>query len=150
MSVTKVTLCKLFLRLRLKQCRIKLVDMKSKVNTAARIVLGLILIVFGLNKFLNYMPAPDLPEAAANFMMALKNTGYMFSLLGAVEILAGLLLISNKLIPFALVILAPISVNIISFHLNLAPASIGPAALVFVLNAWLIYAYWPSYKSLFK
>ena len=74
----------------------------------------------------------------------------MFYLIGAVEVLTGLLLMFNKKTTFALILLAPVTVNMVLFHLFLAPAGIGPAALVFILNAFLIYKYWDQYKPLFK
>ena len=123
--------------------------MNSKVTLALRIILGLILIIFGANKFLGFMPSPELPEAAGNFMGALANTGYMFPLIGAVEVIVGLLLILNKWVPFALILLAPVAVNMVLFHLKLAPAGIAPAALVTILNAVLIYVNWDKFKQLF-
>jgi len=124
--------------------------MNSKVTMALRIVLGLILIIFGANKFIGFMPSPELPEAAGNFMGALASTGYMFPLIGAVEVIVGLLLVLNKWVPFALILLAPVAVNMLLFHLKLAPGGTGPAALVTILNIMLIYANWDKYKSLFQ
>jgi hypothetical protein len=73
----------------------------------------------------------------------------MFPLMGAIEVIVGLLLILNKWVPFALILLAPLAVNMIVFHLKLAPAGIGPAALVTILGIVLIYANWDKYKALF-
>lgn len=123
--------------------------MNSKVTMALRLVLGLILIVFGANKFLNFMPMPELTGGAADFMGALGKTGYMFPLIGAIEVIAGLLLIFNKWVPFALVILAPIVVNMLLYHLNFDLAGIGGAAVVSLLTVVLIYFNWNHYKSLF-
>ncbi len=123
--------------------------MNSKVTMALRIILGLILIIFGANKFAGFMPAPDLPEAASNFFKALNNTGYMFKFIGAVEIIIGLLLVINKWVPLILIILASLTANFLLFHINLAPAGIGPAAIVAVLNIILIYANWNKFKPLF-
>lgn len=123
--------------------------MNSKVTMALRIVLGLILIIFGANKFLGFMPAPELPEPANNFWGALANVGYIFPLVGAVEVVVGLLLVIKKWVPFALILFAPIVVNFMLFHLMLAPSSIGPAALTTILTIVLIYANWDNYKPLF-
>lgn len=123
--------------------------MNSKVTMALRIILGLILIIFGINKFVGFMPMPELPEAAASFMGALSKSGYMFPLIGSVEVIVGLLLVLNKWVPFALILLAPVAVNMILFHLNLAPGGTGPAALVILLNIVLIYVNWGRYKLLF-
>ena len=69
-------------------------------------------------------------------------------LVKALEIGIGVLLLANRYVPLALVLLAPISVNIVSFHLFLDPASIGAAALVTLLNAYLLFAYRNEYKPL--
>ena len=125
--------------------------MKSKVITVVRILFGLILIVFGANKFLGFMPMPELSGGAAKFMGALAETGYIFPTVGAVELGVGVLLVLNLFTPLALVILVPISVNIVLFHLFLDPAGLLPAAVVAGLNVVLILmnlsAYLPMLRS---
>ena len=66
--------------------------------TIARILMGLPLIVFGLNGFFNFIPPPTtpLPEKAAAFAGALANTGYMMQLIGATQLIVGLLLVLNR------------------------------------------------------
>ena len=123
--------------------------MNSKLTMVLRILLGLILVIFGANKFLNFMPAMEIPEPAGKLMMAMMASGYMLKLVGATEVFVGLLLLIKKWVPLALVILAPISINMILFHLFLAPAGIGPAAAVTIINGVLIYANWHKLKILF-
>lgn len=123
--------------------------MNSKVTAALRIVLGLILIVFGANKFLNFMPMPELTGGAADFMAALGKTGYMFPTIGAIEVVAGLFLIFNKWVPFALVLIAPLAVNMLLYHITFDLAGIGGAAVVSLLTIILIYFNWNHFKSLF-
>ncbi|MGV6846367.1 MAG: DoxX family membrane protein [Lutibacter sp.] len=123
--------------------------MNAKVILVLRILLALVLIVFGANKFFNFMPAMEMPKAAGDFMMAMMATGYLLKLVGATEVVSGLLLLFNKKVPFALVILAPVVVNMIFFHLFLAPAGIGPAAVVAVITIILMRENWNKYKSLF-
>ncbi len=123
--------------------------MNSKVTMALRIVLGLILIIFGANKFAHFMPMPELTEGAADFMGALGKTGYMFPLIGAIEIITGLLLLFKKWVPFALVLFAPIAVNILAYHIKLDMDNIIPGLIVSVLTAVLMYFNWNHYKSLF-
>jgi uncharacterized membrane protein YphA (DoxX/SURF4 family) len=123
--------------------------MNAKLSMILRILLGLILVVFGANKFLDFMPHMEMPEAAGNFMGAMMATGYMFKLVGATEVVVGLLLIAKKAVPFALIVLAPVALNMVFFHLFLAPAGIVPAAVVTLLTIVLIYDNWNSYKSLF-
>jgi uncharacterized membrane protein YphA (DoxX/SURF4 family) len=123
--------------------------MNSKLTMVLRIVLGLILVVFGANKFFNFMPAMEMPAPAGNLMGAMMDSGYLFNLIGVTEVVVGLLLLIKKWVPFALVVLAPLSLNMILFHLFLAPAGIGPAAVVTLLNIVLIYNNWNNYKALF-
>ncbi|MFK5891000.1 MAG: DoxX protein [Flavobacteriaceae bacterium] len=115
-----------------------------------RILLGLILVIFGANKFLDFMPHMEMPAPAGDFMGAMMATGYMLKLLGATEVVVGLLLLTKKWNGLALVILAPISVNMIFFHLALAPAGVGPAAVVTLINVILIYDNWGKFKGLFE
>lgn len=122
----------------------------NSIAMIARYLLGLAMLVFGANKFLNFMPAPELPEAAGAFMGALANSGYIFPTLGVIYILAGLLLVLNKATSFALIILVPVSFNIVAFHLKFAPEGILFAAVVAVLNLFLIYTNWDRFKALFE
>ncbi len=114
-----------------------------------RFVLAITLIIFGANKFFNFLPMPIMEADAGRFMGALDISGYMFPLLGIIEILVGILLLLNKAVPFALVLLAPLAVNMVLFHAFMAPAGIGPAALVFVINSYLMYTNWDKLKTLF-
>jgi hypothetical protein len=120
------------------------------IATIARYLLGVAMLVFGANKFLDFMPAPELPEAAGSFMGALAESGYIFPTLGVVYILAGLLLVLNKAVPFALIMLVPVSFNIVAFHAAYAPEGILFAAVVAVLNIFLLYTNWDKFKSLFE
>ena len=124
--------------------------MNSIVVTIARYLLGVAMLVFGANKFFHFMPNPPLPADAGAFMGALGGSGYIFPILGVVYILAGLLLVLNKAVPFALVMLVPVSINIVAFHLALDPGGVGLAAVIAVLNALLIYSNWDRFKALFE
>jgi len=123
--------------------------MNSKLIMALRLLLGLILFVFGANKFFHFMPMPPMEGPPAEFMGALGKSGYMFPLIALTEIVAGALLLLNKWIGLALILAAIISVNIVAFHLALDPAGVGLAAVVAVLNTILIYANWNKFKTLF-
>jgi uncharacterized membrane protein YphA (DoxX/SURF4 family) len=105
---------------------------RSKLPTAARLLLGLVFFVFGLNGFLQFLPQPPLPAPAGAFMGALAATGYMFPLIKGTEVAAGLLLLGGRFVPLALVLLAPVIVNIPLFHVVLAPANMF---LLFMLLA---------------
>ncbi len=124
--------------------------MNSKFTMILRILLGLIFLVFGINKFANFMPAPELSADAGALIGAIAGS-YMWPVLGAIYIVAGLLLILNKAVPFALLLLAPIVVNIFLFHAVLDPKGLlGPSTLVTLLTAILFYKYWDRFKSLLQ
>ena len=91
----------------------------------ARILLGLMFTVFGLNFFFHFIPQPPPPPAAGAFAGAMFATGYLFNLLKVLEVLSGLALLSGFFVPLALAVLAPIIVNILFFHAFLAPAGLA-------------------------
>jgi hypothetical protein len=111
--------------------------MKRWIDMGAQALLGLIFLVFGLNGFFHFLPMPELPEPAASFMGALMATGYFMVMLKIVEVVAGLLLLIRKLPALALVLLAPIVVNILVFHLFLAPSGLPLALVLVILEAYL-------------
>lgn len=124
--------------------------MRSTFTTILRIILALVLILFGLNKFIGFMPMFEMPPAAANFMESLESSGYVFYVVALFEIVIGLLLLLKKWVPFALILLAPISFNILLFHIFLDISDIGVAIIIVVINVVLIYKYWRWYRPLFQ
>lgn len=108
-----------------------------KAKTAARLLLGAVFTVFGLNGFLHFIPAPPHSGLAAVFLGGLGASGYMFPLLKGTEVITGLLLLSNRFVPLALTILAPIVVNIVAFHAFLAPASLALPLVITALGIYL-------------
>jgi putative oxidoreductase len=116
----------------------------------ARVILGLIFLVFGLNGLLHFIPMQAPTGTAAEFIYGLVKAGYFLPLMATIQVICGVLLLSGSVVPFALLLLFPIALNIFFFHLVLAPANLGMA--VFIIAAILLLAvyYWPAYKSLFK
>jgi len=112
------------------------------IPTGARIVLGLAFLVFGLNGFFGFLPMPEQPGAGGAFLGALAATGYMFPLIKGTEVLVGVLLLSNRFVPLALTLLAPVTVNIVAFHAFLdAPASLGLPLVLLALQLGLAWSY---------
>lgn len=112
----------------------------GKMATVARILLGLIFFVFGLNGFLNFIPQPEeLPEKLQAFTTGLMSAGYLFPLVKGTEVICGSLLLANRFVPLALVVLAPIIVNITGVHIFLAPSGLVMALLICVLEAYLAF-----------
>jgi uncharacterized membrane protein YphA (DoxX/SURF4 family) len=114
---------------------------RKHVPTAARLFLGLVFTVFGLNFFLHFLPAPPAPPRAAAFAGALFASGYLFPLLKATEVVAGLLLLSGFFVPLALAVLAPIVINIVGFHLFLAPSGLLVPLAVLAAEIFLAWSY---------
>jgi hypothetical protein len=109
--------------------------------TIARLILGLIFFVFGLNGFFHFIPQPKMPEGLAAFFGALLNTHYMLPLLFGTQTLVGALLLVNRFVPLALTLIAPVIVNIVAFHLFLAPSGLALAIVVLVLELFLAWSY---------
>ena len=99
----------------------------------ARNLLGLIFVVFGLNGFHRFLPTPPSPSGtAAQFMGALFTSNYMVPVF-ALQLIGGALLLANRYVPIGLVLLGPVIVNIVLFHLLMAPAGLPMAAVVSIL-----------------
>lgn len=122
-----------------------------KLPVVARILLGIPFFVFGLNGFLNFLPAPEgMPEPAGAFLGALAATGYLLPLVKAVEVAAGLLLLVGRFVPLALLLLAPVMVNIVLFHAVLAPDGTGMTVILLALQLYLAWAYRDAFRGVLQ
>ena len=124
--------------------------MNSQFTMLVRIVLGITLVVFGSNMVHPFIPLPPPSGSGADFMNSMHATGYIFPIVGVLEVLIGLMLLMKKWVAFALILLAPISINILLFHLFLDIPGVGVALLIVVFNAILIYKHWKQYTPLFN
>lgn len=117
----------------------------------ARLLLGLPLVVFGLNGFLNFIPQPEvvLPERATVFVGALVASGYMMPLIAGTHLLVGLLLVFNRAVPLALVVFAPFMVHSIAFHVFLERSGLPMALLFLAFELYLAWVYRASFRTLF-
>lgn len=105
----------------------------------ARNLLGLLFTVFGLNGFLHFIPQPPPPPGlATDFFRVVFTSGYMI-LPFTLQLVGGVLLLVNRYVPLALVLLAPVIVNILMFHVLMSPAAIAPALVATLL--WFFVAY---------
>lgn len=118
--------------------------------TGIRILLGLMLFVFGLNGFLNFIPQPTtpMPEGAIAFATALMKTGYMMQLIAVTQLVVGALLLLNRFVPLALVLLAPFMVNSVAFHIFLERSGLPMALVIFGLQLYLAWVYRKAYGPL--
>lgn len=105
----------------------------------ARLLLGLVFLVFGLNGFLNFLNTGPAPTGLAGQFLGALILSHYYWVVAALQIAGGLLLLVNRFVPLALVLLGPIIVNIICFHVFMNPMGAPPAAVATVL--WLIVFY---------
>jgi hypothetical protein len=102
----------------------------------SRILLGLVFTFFGLNGFLNFLPQPPLPTGpAGQFLTALFASHYLY-LIAGVQVISGVLLLINRYVPLAIVLLGPMLVNILAYHLLMNSLGLSIAAVVALL--WIV------------
>lgn len=128
---------------------LKLTDMKS-FFIFVRILLGTVLFVFGVNGFLHFIPLPPTTVASASFQQALWETNYLMHLVKSIEIAGGALLLLNRWVPLALLLLLPVTVNIFLVDVVLQPAFMFMGLLVFGFNLLLLVKNLPYYAVLFE
>jgi putative oxidoreductase len=119
------------------------------VSAIARYLAGVIFLVFGLNGFLNFIPLAPPGGIAGQFMGALYASHYVWVIF-AFQVIAGVLLLVNRYVPFAVAVLAPVIVNILSFHALMAPSGLPLALFVAVLGAVIFIDVRPAFAGLFQ
>jgi putative oxidoreductase len=123
--------------------------MKS-TTILARSLLGLIFTVFGANMFLHFIPMPPPPEGPArDFMTALFVSHFLY-VVGALQVAGGLLLLTGRWAPLGLTLLGPVIVNILSFHVLMAPAGLPMAVVVSALALFLVWSYRQNFAGLVR
>ena len=111
------------------------------VSLVARLLLGLMFVVFGLNGFLLFLPPPAvIPGNAGAFSGAMMSSHFTY-LPSGVQVLGGVMLLLNQYVPLALVLLAAVIVNILMFHFTMWPQMLIPFP-VLVTVLWFLVA-WP-------
>ena len=121
--------------------------MNSKVFMVLRILLGIFVLVFGINKFYSFIPMEAPTGDAGAYFGALMNSKTLM-LVAIVEIVAGLALIFNKFGALFALILMSVSVNALLFHAVLDPANSAGAVVLLVLNIAVLFGYKDKYKAL--
>jgi uncharacterized membrane protein YphA (DoxX/SURF4 family) len=101
----------------------------------ARYLLAVMFLVFGFNGFFHFIPMPMPTGVAGQFMGALFAS-HMYIVTFAVQIVSGFLFLIGRYVPLALVLIGPVLVNILSYHLFLDPSGIGPGLFATIL--WLL------------
>ena len=106
--------------------------------------------LFGTLIALHVVPEPNtpLPAGAKAFSEALNNTCYMTALSSLTELVVGVLLLTNRFVPLALALIAPVIVNIFLFHAFLEPSGMGMAAVVAALEVYLAWVYRDAFRPM--
>lgn len=117
-------------------------------SLVARYLAGVIFLVMGLNGFLHFIPFPPPPGVAGQFLGALYVSHYLWVIF-AFQVIAGALLLVNRYIPLAVALLAPVIVNILTFHALMAPSGL-PLAFLALLWAAIFIDVRPAFAGLFQ
>jgi hypothetical protein len=118
-------------------------------SVIARYLAGVIFLVMGLNGFLHFIPFPPPEGTAGQFMGALYVSHYLLVIF-AFQVIAGVLLLANRYVPLAVAVLAPVIVNILAFHVLMAPSGLPLALFVTILWALIFIDVRPAFSGLFQ
>ena len=125
--------------------------MKKKILFGVSLLLGLIFINSGLNKFFNYIPMPkDLPEKMMKVMGAFMEIGWLFPLIAVAEITGGVLFITGKFRALGAIILFPVLVGILLTHILIAPSGLPLAIVLWGIELWVIIENREKYLPMIK
>jgi len=112
----------------------------------ARLLLGLIFVVFGLNGFLNFLNMGPMPTGLAGQFIGALALSHYYWVVAALQVAGGVLLLVGRFVPLGLVLLGPVIVNIVLYHVFLNPSGVALAIVVVIL--WLIVFY--GYRQYFS
>ena len=115
----------------------------------ARVLLGLVSVVFGLNGFLNFLSLGPMPTGLAGQFMGALFVSHYYWVIAALQVVGGALLLVNRFVPLALVLLGPVIVNIILYYLLLNPSGAAPAIVVAILWLIVFYAHRQYFSGIF-
>lgn len=113
---------------------------QNALYATARILLGLLFVLFGFNGFVPFIPFPPaIPQLAGTFFGVMVQSHFSYFVFG-VQLIAGLMLVSGRFVPLAIVALAAVLANVLAFHITMWPATIVPMPLI-ALVLWAIVAW---------
>ena len=114
----------------------------------ARILMGLVFVVFGFNKVVTFLPMP-MPTGEAGALMLMWYTHKWLMFYGLIETAAGLTLLTGRFVPLALTLLAGVGLNILLFHITFEPQGLPIPLVLAVLEVFLVYVYRASFAGIF-
>jgi len=124
--------------------------MKQKILTIVSVLFGLIMLNAGLNKFFNYMPAPeDLPEPMMNDFMAFMEISWLMPLIAIAEIVGGVLFMIPRTRALGALVIFPVMVGILLTHIIVEPSGLPIALILWAILLWAMWENREKYKPLF-
>ena len=115
-----------------------------------RVLLGLMFVVFGSNAFLHFIPMPEMQGPAGAFIGALASSGYIY-VIALLQVVGGLcLLIGSRFTPPGLMLLGPVIVNIVLYHIFLDRSGLGMAICIAVFALFLLWVYRFKFPAIFQ
>lgn len=121
--------------------------MNSKITLTIRIILGAAMVAFGFNKLIPFMPEPEMTGDASTLMGIYSQSGFI-ALIGILELTCGILLLVNKFVPLALVVLVAFLFNASVYHALDDPTNIAGALVFMVLSLVLVYVHKERFKGI--
>ena len=118
--------------------------------TIARILLGLLFVFGGVTGLFQLVAEPEMGEEATAFMGAIMDTGYLWPVIKVTEIVCGLLLILGMFVPLALVVLAPVVLNILLFHVFLEPSGVPVGIVAVLLGLYVAHQHRESFSGVLQ
>ncbi|MVT06714.1 MauE/DoxX family redox-associated membrane protein [Chitinophaga tropicalis] len=125
--------------------------MKAKILFVLCLLAGLMFVNAGLDKFFHYMPMPkDMPEKMVKAGMAFMEIGWLMPLVGAIEILGGLLLIFPRTRALGAIVILPVLAGILLANIFLAPSGLPIALALVAIILWVIIDNWEKYLPMVR
>ena len=113
-----------------------------------RILLGVVLVLFAANALFIHAFKPKMKPEAGKLIEAFRSSGYLLTFVQWTELIVGVLLITGYFTPLALLVLFPVSVNILLFHVFVSRSVFGPGLIIFLFNTFLLWAYRSDFINL--
>jgi uncharacterized membrane protein YphA (DoxX/SURF4 family) len=113
-----------------------------------RILMGLMFLFASIVVLFKLMPHPEMKGNAKLFMDGIMATGYFMTLLKTTELVCGLAFVVGRFVPLATVVIFPITLNILLYHVFVAPEGLPVAIPLMLGNLFLAYACRRNYKAL--
>lgn len=123
---------------------------EKKLAKVVRYLLGLALLFFGLNGFFMFVTPPELASAGMEFFAAMAATGFLLPLTNIVYLLVAVMLLTNKYVPLGLVLLAPVLLSVVLFHIFLDPVSGIAGYIVALFNLYLLIVHVDAYRPMLR